>query len=164
MKELENFIMKELRNAKSWKVRKYSKFLKIEGFSFKTKSYLRWKTSNTILKFRTFCSILNRYSYVYHKKSTRNTEKKKLELQYCPHCKHKIENLSHFIWKCQFYKKSREKWKEELKHILTTDQYHAIIERESSYQLFSFLIHHYPCYISTSSFFKKFLFFRFRNN
>ena len=83
--QLENYIIDELRNNKSWKVRKYSKFLKIEGFSFKTKNYFMWKTSNTILKFRTFCSILNRYSYVYHKKSKRNTDNKKRKLQYFVH-------------------------------------------------------------------------------
>ncbi|KAJ3444917.1 hypothetical protein M0812_10779 [Anaeramoeba flamelloides] len=61
--------------------------------------YLSFKNSYILLKFRLFSNCLNRYSYVFNKEKTKK----------CIFCG-EIEDIDHFLWKCNKYKESRDKW------------------------------------------------------
>ena len=96
----------------------------------KSKNYLRFKNSTTLLKFRGFTNCLNRYSYVLLPRNQRNTQEPKEKAQSCRFCnKPKTkENLSHLLWECPTYTEPREKWKMKMGKILKKGEYQKIIQ------------------------------------
>ncbi|KAJ3450365.1 e3 ubiquitin-protein ligase trim56 [Anaeramoeba flamelloides] len=101
-KEIYKYTYNELLKSKSWKVQRYFTILRNQNSLFTTQKYLRYPSSSTILKFRTFTNCLSRYYYVINKNSNK----------FCPLClkykqKEVIENIDHFLWVCPSYENNR---------------------------------------------------------
>ena len=159
----QKLILKILKNSESWKVQNYLKIIKNEVQNLKPKEYLKWKTSSSILKFRTSSCCLNRYSYVFKKPQERDTFKKKKQLQCCPHCTGTIEDIDHFIWHCKVYKRIRSKWRTKMRTLIDNDTFNKIIRKRSTKKLLT-LINDNEIYLCFRKFYLKAMFLRSREN
>eukprot|EP01155_Anaeramoeba_flamelloides_P031269 Anaeramoba_flamelloidesa88698_15.p1 GENE.a88698_15~~a88698_15.p1 ORF type:complete len:155 (-),score=17.93 a88698_15:73-480(-) len=86
--------------------------------------YLNWKSSKTLLKHKSFSNGLCRYTYRWEPG---------INSKICPCCKKKVDDVDHFIWKCEKYEKIRKYWKNELKKVKDFDL--SIINREDTDEL-----------------------------
>ncbi|KAJ3430722.1 hypothetical protein M0812_22838 [Anaeramoeba flamelloides] len=110
---------------KNWKLKKYLKIAQFPNNFAQKQPYLSWKSSTTLFKLKSFSNGLCRYIYKWEPG---------IDSKICPCCNKKVDDVDHFIWKCEKYEKTRKFWKNDLKNIKGFD--FNIITREDTDELF----------------------------
>ncbi|KAJ3430736.1 hypothetical protein M0812_02408 [Anaeramoeba flamelloides] len=110
---------------KNLKLKKYLKIAQFPNNFAQKQPYLSWKSSTTLLKLKSFSNGLCRYIYKWEPG---------IDSKICPCCNKKVDDVDHFIWKCEKYEKTRKFWKNDLKNIEGFD--FNIITREDTDELF----------------------------
>ncbi|KAJ3424217.1 hypothetical protein M0812_29457 [Anaeramoeba flamelloides] len=110
---------------KNWKLKKYLKIAQFPNNFAQKQPYLSWKSSTTLFKLKSFSNGLCRYIYKWEPG---------IDSKICPCCNKKVDDVDHFIWKCEKYEKTRKFWKNDLKNIEGFD--FNIITREDTDELF----------------------------
>ncbi|KAJ3447536.1 nuclear intron maturase 1 -related [Anaeramoeba flamelloides] len=82
---------------KNWKLKKYLKIAQFPNNFAQKQPYLSWKSSTTLFKLKSFSNGLCRYIYKWEPG---------IDSKICPCCNKKVDDVDHFIWKCEKYEKN----------------------------------------------------------